>query len=339
MKDYLLPPGGSFYKANLHTHTTVSDGLMTPLEVKEAYRARGYSVVAFTDHDVMVDHSELSDGDFLALRGWEISVDDTEEACSKRRKTYHLSLIAETPEAERQVFFNRNIHFRGNAGSYADSVLTTGEAVYSYRYSAHFVNRLIRAAKAAGFMAIYNHPRYSLQTGEDYLPLEGLLGMEVYNGASMSWGFADDGNTASYERMLRKGNLSLLPIAADDCHTRLAYEEGGELFSGFVMIKAPSLSYTDITSALKNGDCYASSAPEILDLYVEDGRVCVRSSRVREILYRTDHRGAERRVSQKGLTGADFKIDANTLYFRLELVDFDGRRAVTRAYDARKYLK
>ncbi len=339
MKEYLLPPGGAFFKANLHAHTTVSDGQMTPLELKEAYRKEGYSVVAFTDHDVMVDHSELSDDGFLALRGWELGIDDTDEAERGRRKTYHISLIAETPEADRQVFFTKNIDFRGNARAYADSVLTTGEAVYGYRYSAHFVNRLIRAAKAAGFMAIYNHPRYSLQSGEDYLPLEGLLGMEVYNGASMSWGFADDGNTASYERMLRKGNLSLLPIAADDSHTRRSYGEGGELFSGFMMIKAPTLTYTAITSALKNGDCYASSGPEIHELYVEDGRVSVRSSRVREILYRTDHRGAERRMSTEGLTSADFSIDPGTRYFRLELVDAEGKRAVTRAYEAKRYLK
>ena len=26
MKEYLLPKDGSFFKANLHTHTTVSDG-------------------------------------------------------------------------------------------------------------------------------------------------------------------------------------------------------------------------------------------------------------------------------------------------------------------------
>lgn len=337
MREYLLPPGGAFYKANLHAHTTVSDGVMTPSEVKEAYRANGYSVVAFTDHDVMVDHSELSDDGFLALRGWEISIDDTEEEKKGKRRTYHLSLIAEAPGAERQVFFTKNIDFHGNARDFADSVLTTGEPVYGYRYSAHFVNRLIRAARAAGFMAIYNHPRYSLQNGEDYLPLEGLVGMEIYNGASTSWGFADDGNTASYERMLRKGNLSLLPIAADDSHTRLSYREGGELFSGFMMIKAPSLSYTAITSAIKNGDCYASSGPEIRDLYLEDGRVYIETSRVREILYRTDHRGAERRMKLEGLTAADFRIDPDTSYFRLEIVDEAGRRAVTRAYPTDRY--
>ena len=34
MKKYLLPETGQFYKANLHCHTTVSDGRMTPEEVK-----------------------------------------------------------------------------------------------------------------------------------------------------------------------------------------------------------------------------------------------------------------------------------------------------------------
>ena len=42
MKRWLLPEGGRFYKANLHLHTTVSDGLLTPEETKQKYRARGY---------------------------------------------------------------------------------------------------------------------------------------------------------------------------------------------------------------------------------------------------------------------------------------------------------
>lgn len=37
MKKYLIPNEGKFYKANLHMHTTVSDGKMTPEEVKEEY--------------------------------------------------------------------------------------------------------------------------------------------------------------------------------------------------------------------------------------------------------------------------------------------------------------
>ena len=30
------------YKANLHAHTTYSDGNFTPLQVKEHYKANGY---------------------------------------------------------------------------------------------------------------------------------------------------------------------------------------------------------------------------------------------------------------------------------------------------------
>ncbi|MCK6549037.1 PHP domain-containing protein [Myxococcota bacterium] len=37
-------------RGNLHTHSTLSDGAMTPEEVLDAYRARGYDFVAFTDH-------------------------------------------------------------------------------------------------------------------------------------------------------------------------------------------------------------------------------------------------------------------------------------------------
>ncbi len=38
MKKYLLPQAGQFFKANLHCHTTISDGKMTPEEIKEAMR-------------------------------------------------------------------------------------------------------------------------------------------------------------------------------------------------------------------------------------------------------------------------------------------------------------
>ena len=54
MKTYLLPKEGNFYKANLHCHTTVSDGKRTPEEIKELYMRNGYSIVAYTDHEVLI---------------------------------------------------------------------------------------------------------------------------------------------------------------------------------------------------------------------------------------------------------------------------------------------
>ena len=72
MIHHLLPPTGNFYKANLHTHTTCSDGSKTPEQIKEIYKAQGYSVLAYTDHDVMIDHSDLNDEAFLAITSYEV---------------------------------------------------------------------------------------------------------------------------------------------------------------------------------------------------------------------------------------------------------------------------
>lgn len=55
----LLKTNGRFYKANLHCHTTLSDGKMTAEEVKEYYLKNGYNIVAFTDHSRYAYHKEL----------------------------------------------------------------------------------------------------------------------------------------------------------------------------------------------------------------------------------------------------------------------------------------
>ena len=35
MKQYLLPENGKFYKVNMHSHSTYSDGVQTPEQLKE----------------------------------------------------------------------------------------------------------------------------------------------------------------------------------------------------------------------------------------------------------------------------------------------------------------
>lgn len=93
MKKYLLPREGRFYKANLHSHSTVSDGKLTPEEMKEHYKNAGYSILAYTDHDVFVAHPELTDENFLVLHGYEASVDEKSEKGPYFSKECHFCLI------------------------------------------------------------------------------------------------------------------------------------------------------------------------------------------------------------------------------------------------------
>ncbi|MBQ6020797.1 MAG: PHP domain-containing protein, partial [Clostridia bacterium] len=72
MKRFLIPESGKFYKANLHSHSTVSDGTLSPAQMKELYRQHGYSVLACTDHELMVPHHDLTDEDFVMITGFEL---------------------------------------------------------------------------------------------------------------------------------------------------------------------------------------------------------------------------------------------------------------------------
>lgn len=46
-------------RANLHAHTTCSDGDLSPAELIDAYAARGYDALAITDHDTYGNDSGI----------------------------------------------------------------------------------------------------------------------------------------------------------------------------------------------------------------------------------------------------------------------------------------
>jgi hypothetical protein len=65
---------GTYRKAQLHCHTTRSDGGEDPRRLLERYRAAGYSFVVITDHNRVTVCDDLNDGAFLALPGVETTV-------------------------------------------------------------------------------------------------------------------------------------------------------------------------------------------------------------------------------------------------------------------------
>jgi hypothetical protein len=62
---------GQWYKANLHAHTTESDGKLSPAEVAIHYRRQGYHVLAITDHRKVTPCAEYSARDFVCFEGIE----------------------------------------------------------------------------------------------------------------------------------------------------------------------------------------------------------------------------------------------------------------------------
>jgi hypothetical protein len=64
---------GHWYKGNLHTHTTQSDGLFTPEQAIAWYRERGYDFLALTDHWVLTHGQTFAPStQFITLGGSEL---------------------------------------------------------------------------------------------------------------------------------------------------------------------------------------------------------------------------------------------------------------------------
>jgi len=75
-----------WYKANLHSHTSGSDGRLPPGEVALNYRRNGYQVLAITDHNVVTPCRAYCAPDFLCLEGTEIGVGKSETGAGKSKR-------------------------------------------------------------------------------------------------------------------------------------------------------------------------------------------------------------------------------------------------------------
>ena len=332
MKKYLLPEGGKFYKANLHSHSTVSDGKLTPEQMKEAYKAHGYSVLAFTDHNIMLDQTHLCDEEFVALNGYELNANDP-GAVFKYRKTCHLCLIALKPDNLRQVCWHREKYMVGKGADYRHLVqFDPNMPDFERDHSPECINTMINAGRENGFFVTYNHPVWSLENRSDYEHYNGLNAMEICNYASFRQ--FPEYDEIIYDDMLRMGKR-IYCIATDDNHNGAPLDSVKcDSFGGFTMIKADKLEYTAITDALVAGNFYASMGPEIKELYMEGNKLCVKTGPCEKIVMGTGCRKTRAAFREKGkkLTYAEFIVEPDDTYVRITVTDKYGRHANTNAY-------
>ena len=331
MKKYLLPRLGKFYKANMHTHTMVSDGSLTPEEAKAQFKSHGYSIVAFTDHEVMVPHPELRDEEFLPITSFEISMNT---GWGPFHKCYHFCIYS--PEEMREVSgdFSEN-RVWGRAKDHINDNMRS--RMNEHRdYSRESVQRAINIANEEGCLVSYNHPGWSNQDYSDYTGLKGIWGVEWHNSGCVRLGYNE--NDRPILDLLREGERMIYPLATDDCHSITDY------FGGWIQVRARSLDYATVFEALRRGDFYSSTGPEIKSLYIEDGKVVVKTSAAARIFMVTDHRcNASRSATDKPLREAEFSLEklienaksapeGRNVWFRIDVADKYGKFAKSRAY-------
>ena len=334
MRKYLLSENGNFYKANLHCHSNFSDGHHSPAELKEVYRGLGYSIVAYTDHDILVPHDELNDENFLALHGFEMEINEPKKAGFVSIKTCHICFIGIDPDNLTQPMWHREWYLFGNAPSHRGEVkFDENEPDYVREYSHEKISEIMRIGREKGFFVTYNHPTWSLENYSDYIGYHGMHAMEVFNGGCIASGW-NDRNDHAYDDILRGGER-IYCIGTDDNHNH-ANPNSRRYDSGWAwtMIKADSLDYKDITRALVDGNFYASEGPEINALWYEDGKVHIECSDADRITLTADNRYAYPVYGENGntLNSVDIPVDQRCRWFRITVYDKSGRQACTNAY-------
>ena len=323
-----LLPHATYCKANLHTHSTISDGKLSPQEVKQAYKALGYQILAITDHNIIVDHSDMSEPDFLMLTGTEINFNHKNYRPRFDGQVYHFNLIAKKPD---------NLWFPGvpetrfpNSRVHVDKMRYEGMSTF---YSAENANAMIAKANEMGFLVMYNHPTWSCQSYPDYAPLKGLWAVEQRNSECYVIGNRED--NARVIRDLRNLGNRVYPTGTDDMHTRVS------LGQAWIMVGAPALNYDAVITALENGDFYMSCGPEIHSLQIDGNILKVTCSDARRIALESHGRFACSAFAEDGnwLRKAEFditrfldKADDENMYLHLTVTAPDGTYAATRAY-------
>lgn len=335
MKHFLLPEGVTPVKANLHAHTTVSDGNLTPAEVKAAYLSRGYGAVAFTDHEALVTHDDLTDEHFIALNGYETAVKPVQVGTYPFLPVHHINFIKKKPHDDVQFCFFPENFTPGACREQIPFVHYVGEKC-RYAYTPEFIRHLIRTAHENGCLVHYNHPRWSLQSSADILPFAEFDGLEIMNTECR---FHGDFNPDVYDELCRQGFRGYA-VGGDDNHNENGASDAS--FGGATYIYAKSFTYEGLTDALAAGDVVTSSGPVIREMYIEDGQLCIRTSPAKAIVLSSFGRHTRRVFGEGGyIDTAVFPIESVKLgsYFRVSVEDDKGNFAYTRVYDKSEWEK
>ena len=337
MKKYVLPNDVNWYRANMHCHTTVSDGNFTPERVKEEYKKMGYSIVAYTDHEILLDHSDLNDDEFLALTSTEYSINaggpsfeipkGYEVGHWQLEKVIHRGVYSKDPHNTFQPAATLD-SLGWKKDTYKDVFKGDG---YKREYTVESINETIKRLNEGGFLVALNHPNWSLNDMTDYLNIKGLWALEILN-------YATERLTGAeycpyiYDHMVRNGYHDLYCCMGDDNHNR-----GGSLlqsFGGSTFFGAKELKYDQIIESMEKGEFYCASGknpPRINALYVEDNILKIDCSPATDIIV-TGYGRKYRPLAGEDMTHAEFPLDPKDIYFRVTVRDKYGNNAHTHYY-------
>ncbi|HLJ56403.1 MAG TPA: CehA/McbA family metallohydrolase [Chthonomonadaceae bacterium] len=285
---------GRFFRGNLHTHSTRSDGHTSPEEVCGFYRQSGYDFLALTDHFLerydfpITDTRPYRTDGFTTILGAELHTGKTEFG-----QLWHILAVG----------------------------LPLDFAPYPPGETAPEV--CARALAAGAFVAAA-HPAWYGITEADIRSLGAIQAVEVYNGTAI-----DDNDKADswyvMDVLLRRG-FRYYSCATDDAHFNPRRDDR---MRGWVNVKCGHLEPEALLDALKSGCYYSSTGPSIYDIRPASGdKIVVRCSPASNV-FLTGNDSTKSAREGNGFTEAELNLNAlgDSPCFRVTVRDAAGKRA------------
>ncbi len=284
---------GNWYKGNLHTHTTNSDGGLSPEDVISSYRKKEYDFLVITDHNQLTYKGNLQKEGIHLIPGEEI--DGGKSAIGT---SFHIVALNIKKEI---VFANKE------------------------EITAQEIIDRIREEKGEAIIA---HPDWSGLTFADILPLKNYLGIEVFNSDCL-YGIGKGESSVHWDNLLTR-DKQIFGFAVDDTHYYSDQEyRPMDMGKGWIMVKA--LNKEAIMESIKKGLFYSSSGPIIKNLSLKEKTIKVETSPVSSITFLASPAKGKRFTALSTINQAEYEIKGNEKYIRIECVDTQGRKAWTNA--------
>lgn len=290
---------GKFHRGNLHTHSTRSDGVLSPEEVCRRYQAEGYDFIALTDHFVglfdypITDTSPFRNDRFTTIIGAELHTGAMENGYLWHILGIGLPLDFTPPDAP-------------NFRSVKDS--ESGASIAQ------------RARDAGAFVSIA-HPHWSGLNEADARSITAAHAVEIYNYGCVVDN--DRGEGFFILEHLLNGDRHLNMIATDDAHFNTP-----DHFGGWVMVKATENTPEALLVALKAGEFYSSTGPEIKDIRIAGDTIEVDCSAAATIIVQGQGTSMAT-LHGNSMTAANLSLErlSGSAWIRVTVVDRAGKRA------------
>lgn len=296
---FLQDEAAIWLKGNLHSHSTFSDGKLTPEQMKEAYVQHGYDFLAVTDHDKYTDTRYLTDENLIMVQGFEL--------CGRTSN-----------DGDIHILFLWDDHFTEfQHGQSLKLPEKTGKASSAFCYE----------MREKGAYIMLNHPHWSRLTSSEIEDVNPYHAVEVIN-YDAKWLACTGDGVVFWTEMLYRG-CRLWGGGSDDNHNLQPVDSMySDSFGGWTVVKARDRSANAILEALKSGSFYTSTGPSIYDFYVENDEVHVVCSPCERIYVGGQYRQHQRKIGRH-VTEFVTKLKGTETYVRAEVIDAAGRSAYT----------